>query len=303
MLFAVFCSFMVCFTVSAADDRARPRIAGIISTKSTYWQEMLRGIEEGCEEQGISFFSLDISLQDRDAMTWSAEDAWNLALLSDVDAIIADGNVPDSGVVEKVRERGIFVVLVDSDAGEKMRDAYVGTDNMQAGRLAVQVLEELYGINHNPVMVQSNADIAAISQRFDGICEGLKQKCPEVKIKYPDIPWYFERMFHSGLEELILENPDLQAIFGLTESETRLYAQILMRLQMKDQIPLIAFDISEEILEFLKDGVVDAVIVQKSYEIGYRSAQIAKMLIDGGTLEQDIIYIECSVITQEKTTP
>ena len=66
-------------------EAATPRIAGILSSKSTYWQEILRGIEDGCKEEGLSFFDIDISLQDQDAMTWNAKDAWNLVLMSGAD--------------------------------------------------------------------------------------------------------------------------------------------------------------------------------------------------------------------------
>lgn len=272
------------------------RVAGIISTKSTYWQEMLRGMEEGCEEFGLSFFSLDISLQDSDVMTWKADEAWEIALMSDVDAIIADGNLPDSEIVKEAREQGIFIVLVDSDSQKDLRDAYVGTDNVQAGRLAVLALKNLYGLTSDPIMVQSNTDIQAVSQRFTGICEALEQECPEMEIEHPEIPWYSDRIFNSSLEEILMTYPNLQAIFGLMEPEAKLYAQVLKRLNMDGQIKLITFDLSDQILEFLREGVIDAVIVQQSYEIGYQSTKIVNMLLNGEELEQDTVYIDCFIL-------
>lgn len=282
-----------------AQESPHPRVAGIISTKSTYWQEMLQGMKDGCEELGLSFFVLDISLQDRDALTWSSQEAWELALLSDVDVIIADGNLPDPELARKARSQGIFLVLVDSDAGEELRDAYVGTDNAQAGALAVQALEELYGIGSGPVMVQNSPNISALAQRFSGIRNALEQYSPAVEIKFPRTPWYWERMFNSSLEELIGENPDLQAIFGLLEAETNLYAQVLRQLNLEHKIPLITFDLSPGILELLEDGVVDAVIVQQSYEIGYQSAKIAGLLSTGEALADDTVYIDCSIINRD----
>ena len=69
-LITIICGILCGFTQTVdATEVCSPRIAGILSTKSTYWQEMLQGIEEGCREQGLSFFALDISLQDKDAMT------------------------------------------------------------------------------------------------------------------------------------------------------------------------------------------------------------------------------------------
>ena len=166
-LITIICGILCGFTQTVdATEVCSPRIAGILSTKSTYWQEMLQGIEEGCREQGLSFFALDISLQDKDAMTWNVLDAWRLVLMSDVDVIIAEGNLPDTEVIKEAREKGIKIVLVDSDAGKELRDAYVGTDNVQAGYLAAQILDELYGISNNPVMIQDNETNAAVSDRF-----------------------------------------------------------------------------------------------------------------------------------------
>ena len=86
----VLCSFPQITGVQGSGS-SHIAIAGILSVKSTYWQEMLQGIEDGCQEEGLSFFDIDISLDDKDAMTWNAEDAWKLVLMSGVDVIIADG--------------------------------------------------------------------------------------------------------------------------------------------------------------------------------------------------------------------
>lgn len=293
------CSIVCSFTLTVqARGVHTPRVAGILSAKSTYWQEMLHGIEDSCMEQNLSFFYLDISLQDKDAMTWSAQDAWKLVLLSDVDVIIADGNLPDTEVVEEARRQGMKVVLVDSDAGKEFRDAYVGTDNVQAGYLAVQALDELYGVSSGPVMIQKNETITAVFERFCGICGALKDKWPDVAIKSPEIPWYSERVSNFSLEDFILKNEDIQAVFGLMESETVLYAQVLRQTGLEENVHLITFDLSNEILELLEEGIVDVAIVQKSYEIGYQSAQIAGQLAKGEQLENDTVYIDCAVISQ-----
>ena len=43
-------------------------------------------------------------------------------------------------------------------------------------------------------MVQDNENVAAVSERFNGICEALKQKCGN-EIKFSEMPWYSERMW------------------------------------------------------------------------------------------------------------
>lgn len=153
----VLCSFPQITGVQKV-EAATPRIAGILSEKSTYWQEILQGIEDGCQKEGLSFFDIDISMEDGDAMTWTAEDAWNLILMSGVDVIIADGNIPNTEVVEKARQKGMKIILVDSDPGQELRDIYVGTDNKQAGYLAVQTLDKLYGIDRGAIVVQDNGE-------------------------------------------------------------------------------------------------------------------------------------------------
>ena len=290
------CLFLMFALQTQGGEKELFRIAGIISTKSTYWSEMIKGIEDGCAQWEMSFFVLDISLQDRDALSFSAEEAWNLALLSDVDAIIADGNLPDDEIVKKARDQGIVIVLVDSDSEKYLRDAYVGTDNVQAGRLAVQALKEICGVKKGPVMVQDNANIQAVSQRVQGISQALSENYPDVYMRDAQIPWYADRTFNSGLEETILSYPDLQAIFGLMEPEATVYAQVLKQLHLEDTIQLISFDLSDEIVEFLREDVIDAVIVQQSYEIGYQSARTANQLLKGEKLEQDTVYIDCLIL-------
>lgn len=55
---ACVCGLMSCLTLSAKEEETpSPRVAGIFSTKTNYWKEMLRGVEEGCEELDFSFLS------------------------------------------------------------------------------------------------------------------------------------------------------------------------------------------------------------------------------------------------------
>ena len=82
------------------------------------------------------------------------------------------------------------------------------------------------------------------------------------------------------------------------ESETVLYAQVLRQTGLEENVHLITFDLSNEILELLEEGIVDVAIVQKSYEIGYQSAKIAGQLAKGELLENDTVYIDCAVISQ-----
>lgn len=288
-----------CFPIGVYGEEIQPyRVAGIVSTKSNYWQELYSGIEEGCRELGLSFFNFDISLEDSDSLTWTADEAWKLALMSDVDAIIADGNLPDEEMVKAARERGVVVVLVDSDAKTELRDAYVGTDNEQAGKLAVQVLNEQYGITDGSVMLQTHTDLQAVSQRGAAIGEALRQECPEIKIVQLQIQGYTDIVFNSSLEETIANCDNLQAIFSLMESETAPYVQALKRLNVDDHVRLIAFDLSDDLLEYLREGVIDALIVQQSYEIGYKSARIVDELLRGEKLEEDTVYIECLILDQ-----
>ena len=82
------------------------------------------------------------------------------------------------------------------------------------------------------------------------------------------------------------------------ESETTLYAQILKQMHLEGKIHLITFDRSEKMMELLEEGVVDAIIVQQSYKIGYESAKIAARLAKGEVPEEDTVYIGCSVISR-----
>ena len=56
---SVLCSVLP-ITGALKAEAATPRIAGILSSKSTYWQEILQGIEDGCQKEGLSFFDIDI---------------------------------------------------------------------------------------------------------------------------------------------------------------------------------------------------------------------------------------------------
>jgi ribose transport system substrate-binding protein len=74
-------------------------------------------------------------------------------------------------------------------------------------------------------------------------------------------------------------------------------------LKNKSTVKLVGFDASPQLIEALKSGVVDSLVVQDPFQMGFKSMTAAVTKLKGGTPER-IQNISPTLVTQENmSTP
>jgi len=77
--------------------------------------------------------------------------------------------------------------------------------------------------------------------------------------------------------------PDLGGIFGTNVFSAQGAGQVVQNQGLGDQVSVVAFDATETAIEMLRSGVVDLVIAQKPYDMGYFAVEMALAYLDGVT--------------------
>ncbi len=95
-------------------------------------------------------------------------------------------------------------------------------------------------------------------------------------------------------ENMLTAYPDLDALFASNESSAVGAAQALNG--RHSTVKLVGFDSSPALLEGLKSGVIDSLIVQDPFRMGYDSILAATEKLNGGT-PQKIQNIDPAVVT------
>ena len=83
--------------------------------------------------------------------------------------------------------------------------------------------------------------------------------------------------------EALKENPDIKVVYSTNETSTLGVCQAIQELGLEpDEITVIGFNSNESELQYLRGGVLDALVVQNPYNIGYLGVYYAGQFVTGG---------------------
>ncbi len=170
--------------------------------------------------------------------------------------------------IDKALAAGIPVITIDSDSPESQRLYFVGTNNLQAGRLGGQRLVQKLEGRGNVVFFTIAGQLNA-AERLKGYKDILADH-PGIKIA--DV---FDMHGDSGTamdkatEYLARKGADTVSAFVCLEASSgKDVAEALKRSGAKDKL-LLAMDTDQDTLDLIKDGTIDSTIAQKPFTMAY----------------------------------
>jgi ribose transport system substrate-binding protein len=176
-------------------------------------------------------------------------------------------------VVEEARQSGIPVVVFDSGLAEGAEFlSYVATDNFHGGQLAAQQLAAAIDEKGDVVLMRYLAGSESTEQREEGFLSEIK-KYPEIRVVSSD--QYGEATVQSALakSQNILQKygDSIQGIFAVNESNCNGLLEALENSGHAGKIKFIAFDASEMLVNGLKKGYVNGIVLQDRIGMGYHA--------------------------------
>jgi ribose transport system substrate-binding protein len=175
-------------------------------------------------------------------------------------------------VVERAGEAGIPVVTIDSGLDSDVPLSFVATDNVLAAKKAAEILAELIGERGEVACIPFIAGAATSIWRESGFKEGLK--------KYPDITLAAVQYSQADVatamavtEDMLTSHPNLKGIFAASEAGAIGAARALAARKAAGRVKLVAFDASPNEIEFLQTDLIQALIVQDPFAMGYRGVE------------------------------
>lgn len=170
--------------------------------------------------------------------------------------------------IDKAIGAGIPVITIDSDSPESQRLYFVGTNNLQAGRLGGQRLVQKLNGKGNVVFFTIAGQLNA-AERLKGYKDILADH-PGIKIvdvfdMHGDSGTAMDKateyLSRKGAEEI-------SAFICLEASSGKDVAEALKRAGSKDKLE-IAMDTDEDTLDLIKDGTIDSTIAQKPFTMAF----------------------------------
>ena len=230
-----------------------------------YWEKVIDGITEAAKKLDEAVYLGGI---DNETDISGQIDLMNQAMEQGADGILlapADSNsLADS--CQKVREKDIPVVLIDSSINSSEFDACYMTDNIDAGEMAAkEMLELLYDAGNSPT---------------DPLEVGIQLSS--------------DKKAQSDASALLRENADIKGFFGCNNTSTVGIVNTLFEEERTDVV-LVGFDLADETKQMLQNPEYHAVtVLQKQDQMGYLGMLSLNSLIKGEKSEQK--YFDTGVI-------
>ncbi|MDP0013509.1 ABC transporter substrate-binding protein [Glaesserella parasuis] len=275
------------------------------SANSTFWQNVRKGAETAGADLGGKYkvtFQGPESETAIDAQVNMVDNAVNRGVAGIV--LAASDPVALVPAVRKAYESGIPVVLIDSglNSDGKYYQSFLATDNRAAGKLAAEKL--LAKVKGGKVAVMSFTQGAASAiERTGGFIDEVKSKA-DYKIVGP---YYSNSEMVTALnqtEDVLGSNPDIAAIFGANEPTAVGMARAVKQKGFAGKIVAIGFDGNSDLQNFVRDGTLDGIVVQSSYQMGYKGVDTIGKLIKGEKVEKvidtGVVYVTKENIDSEE---
>jgi ribose transport system substrate-binding protein len=248
-----------------------------------YWQSIHAGAVAAARELNVDIVwngpatETDYSgqLQIADAMINNRVDAIAIAPI-DRTAMVS--------VVERAAREKIPVVIFDSGINTENFVAQVSTDNYRGGVLGAERIGKILAGKGKVAMVAVQPGSASTTLREQGFEETIKKDFPGIQIVDKRYGMADFAKSLAAAENMLTAHPDMDAMFASNESSTVGAAQALNG--RKGRVRLVGFDSSPTLLQDLQSGLIDSLVVQDPFQMGYNSVQAAVKKLRGGTPEK-----------------
>ena len=258
--------------------------AFVTNNSSDFWNIAVKGVRKAEKDLGIKAdvfrpLKTEVSEQQRFIEDILVQNFDGMAIC----AINPDAMTP---LLDRVAAK-MPVVVHDSDAPKSQRKAFVGTDNVAAGRLAGQAaIDALKAANITKgkvAMFVGRIDMQNSIDRKRGIDETLGKQ-PGIEILPVFLDGADRNKAKKNVEDALARYPDLVMTIGLWSYNGPCMVDAVKASTRTKKPLIVAFDEEEETLKAVQDGVIYATIVQRPFQFGYQSMKALKDVRDGKTI-------------------
>lgn len=175
--------------------------------------------------------------------------------------------------VDRAAASGIPVTVFDSglDSGNYM--CYIGTDNVEAGRMAARSLAGMVGGKGTIAMVLHAPGSLSTMDRETGFEQVMARDFPNIKIVARPYSMSDRAKAVAAAENIFTAHPDLDGIFASTEPSASGIALALKSRSMGGKVKFVAFDSSDTMIEDIKAGIIHATVIQDPFRMGFEAVK------------------------------
>jgi len=274
-------------TACSRPEKSQPKI--LVSPKGlvhNFWVTVKAGADSAGKEFGAEIIWK--------GPTQETDIAGQIAIVEDyinkkVDAIVlaaCDTRALNS-LIGRAMNNGIPVITIDSGVDDERPLSFIATDNIKAAEMAADELARLIGYKGEVALMPHVPGAATTIMREEGFKKGMA-KYADIKLVAVQYSQSEVATAMSVMENILSAHPNLAGIFATTEAGTLGTVQALAARGKIGRIKVVGFDAADDEIAALRNGSVQALIVQDPFKMGYLGVKAALEAIARRPIEKRI---------------
>lgn len=260
-----------------------------------YWRMIEKGAREIAEENDIYLEFVAPQKADNDQ---------SLTLLDRMISSKADGIITQGiqgpqfkDLVHKGIERGIPILTIDTDVEDSERKAYVGSNNLEAGRkLGEAFLNQTSGEQHVGI-IAGRFDSINQQERIKGFKEAVGDKS-DIHIAAIEESNITVIGASKATYSLLKRNPKINSLVGMSAMDGIGIVEGVQEITPNKDIFIATFDVLPETIQLINEGDINFAIAQYPEEMGQKAVQVMMELQEKDLLDKQQ-YTGTKIITRK----
>lgn len=251
----------------------------ITNASSDFWNAVDKGMTDAAAELGVA-----VRMERNDGTVEGQIRLLEQALsqkdgLAGVAISLFQADAPS--VADKMKEliaAGIPLITVDSDGPRDSRCAFVGTNNVEAGKELGRKAIELAPFGWPFCTFVGTLSAQNARERTEGFQEGAGDNFDLVEEYQDEVDFAKAR---ENVATALASHPEAKLLVGLWSYNGPLIAEVVAEQGKSDEVTVICFDAAEGLLPLIESGQVKASAVQNPYMMGFQSIKLLKAYATG----------------------
>jgi ribose transport system substrate-binding protein len=252
-----------------------------------FWESIRRGAEKAGAEAGAKIFWNGPEREgNREMQIQIIEDFITQKVSGFVLAPIDNKAIVPS--VEKIYDKNIPCVIIDSGIDTDKYISFIATDNYKGGVIAARRMGRILDGKGKIVVVKYAPGSASTMKRENGFIDTIQKEFPEIEIVDSKYGMDTVETSLQAAEDLLTRNTELDGLFACNESTSVGALRALQSQGRAGKMKMIGFDAGGLLIEGVKTGVVDSLVVQNPYKMGYEGVKTLIAALDGKKVEKRV---------------
>lgn len=261
------------------------RLVVLINGDSPFWDACRAGINDAKTQFHLTQAGFDAVMESNDGTPQGQLDKLRqYGSQTDIAGVaISATDATNAAIADELRglqKKGVAIITIDSDldrdTARDARYAFIGTDNLIAGKLLGQCATAVQPNGGAYVSFFGRAGAQNVIERLAGFADaaGSKLTAKDKMADDTDRP-----RARDNVRNAMANHPDVNTLVGIWSYNAPAIVDVVREKQARDKYKVCVFDAEPQTLQAMADGDVDVLVVQDPYAMGLLGVRLLKAIV------------------------